>query len=40
MTASKKDSLNKEDRLVQRTVIGFLSTPLGLLMVAGLIIAA
>ena len=39
MTQTKIAMMKREDRLVGRTLLGFLSAPLGLLLGAGLIIS-
>ena len=39
MTTTKLSLINKEDRRVGRTVLGFLTAPLGLLLGMGLFIA-
>ena len=39
MTYKKISMMNKEDRRVGRTLLGFLTAPLGLLLGMGLVIA-
>jgi len=39
MTDTKLVTINKEDRLISRSLLGFLTAPLGLLLGMGLIIS-
>ena len=39
MTHTKSMMINKEDRLVSRTLLGFLTAPLGFLIGMGLLIS-